>query len=509
MSMYRPTQAGEAENTPARNVESGHRWSLPDIRMGTAAPAPAPAPQASQRQDPRTLSSMPASAPAAAPAPASAAAQPPPMCPSLSEGTGSSVSGPAEPIPASSAPLKPRALDSQHKPPIPGPKAPGRMARAATTGPTATPGPAAGASPAAVIAATPVPRVTETPADIAEQPGTSPPANAGGSSGSSPGLPASGGSSGNSPGLLASSDAPAAVRSAPASPSQSPRPSFSASAPGYKIPRGHPGNLSSEQQSTLDKFRAELHKRNLLADGAQPAYLEVQLLRFLRARNFDIAAATEMYSKSEAWKHEIELDRLCREFNFEERDLVAKHGWCMYFHKTDRLGRPIFIQDLSGIDPARVFKHTTPDRIMRHFAVTLEKAVRKRYSACTENAGHLVDDNYMVLNLQGLSLGTFWSMRQQLQQLLAILDDNFPELSGRVQIINAPSLFTTVWACIKGWLPPQTAEKINISGSNYKNDVLRFVDEDNWPAYLGGKCTCGGASPQCCPTSDAGPWHAA
>lgn len=493
--MYPQTRVGEAESVPVRNVPADHRASLPDIRMGTAALSLAP--QASERQDPRILRSTPAAAAAPAPslAPASAAPQPPRMHLSLSEGTGSSVSGPAEPIPASTAPLKPRALDSQHKPPIPGPKAPARMARAATTGPTATPVPAAGGSSATVLAATPVPRVTENSADIAEQPSTSQPASAASSSA-------------GSPGLLASPGTPAKAPSAPVSPLQSPRPSFSAGAPGFKIPRGHPGNLSSEQQSALDKFRAELRRRKLLGEGALPAYLEVQLLRFLRARNFDVAAAAEMYSKSEAWKREIGLDRLCREFNFEERDLVAKHGWCMYFHKTDRLGRPIFIQDLSGIDPARVFQHTTPDRIMQHFAVTLEKAVRERYDACTEHAGHLVDDNYMVLNLQGLSLGTFWSMRQQLQQLLAILDDNFPELSGRVQIINAPSLFTTVWACIKGWLPPQTAEKINICGSNYKNDVLRFVDEDKWPAYLGGKCTCGGASPQCCPTSDAGPWHA-
>lgn len=233
----------------------------------------------------------------------------------------------------------------------------------------------------------------------------------------------------------------------------------------------------------------------------------MQVLRFLRARSFKVPAAREMYTKAEAWKREIGLDDLCREFDFSEREVVAKHGWRMYFHKVDRLGRPIFIQDLAGLDPARVFQHTSPERIIQNFAVTLEMAVRHRYDACTRAQGHLVDDNFMVLNVQGLGLTTFWSMRQQLQQLLSILDENFPELSGRVQIINAPSLFTTIWSAIKGWLPPQTAEKINISGANYAGDIFAFVDESDWPAYLGGKCKCAenGVS-NSCTVSDMGPW---
>lgn len=268
---------------------------------------------------------------------------------------------------------------------------------------------------------------------------------------------------------------------------------------------GHPGNVSKEQKDAYDQLRAALVAEKLLQDDDAPPYEEAQLLRFLRARQFDVAAAKAMYFAAEKWKKDIELDRLRTEFTFDERDAVAAGGWRMYFHKTDKLGRPIFVQDLAGMNPTEVFAVTSTERIVQNFAVTLDEAVRTRYATCTEAHGRLVDDNFMVLNVAGLSLGTFWAMKTRLQSLLAVLDDNFPELSGRVQIINAPYLFSTAWSYIKGWLPAHTAQKIDICGTDYLPTILQFVDRNDWPKYLGGACTCA----EGCDKSDAGPWNEA
>lgn len=273
------------------------------------------------------------------------------------------------------------------------------------------------------------------------------------------------------------------------------------------IPLGHEGNLSDEQKKILDSFTNELVAAKVISIENAPPYQTTQLLRFLRARNFDLKASKEMYLRAEDWKKSVDLDRLYEEFEFTERAAVSEYGWRMYFHKTDLQGRPIFIQDLSGLDTEKVFSVTTAERIVQNFAVTLEHAVRHRYLACTNVKGETVDDNLMVLNVQGLGLSTFWTMKNKLQELLSILDNNFPELSGRVQIINAPLLFSTVWSCIKGWLPTQTAEKIDISGSDYMPTISALVNMENWPKHLGGKCTCGAKeSRPSCETSDNGPW---
>lgn len=138
--------------------------------------------------------------------------------------------------------------------------------------------------------------------------------------------------------------------------------------------------------------------------------------------------------------------------------------------------------------------------------VTLENAVRYRYHFCTEAdpQGRLIEDNLMIIDVNGLGMSTFWNFRTQLQQLLAVLDTNFPELSGRVQIINAPWLFSTIWSYVKGWLPPGTVGKIDIQGADYKGSLLQFVEPQNLPKRLGGACECEHAGG--CAVSDEGPW---
>jgi hypothetical protein len=53
-------------------------------------------------------------------------------------------------------------------------------------------------------------------------------------------------------------------------------------------------------------------------------------------------------------------------------------------------------------------------------------------------------------------------------------------------IINAPMLFSGVWAMIKMWLDEKTRAKITIIGGNYKTELLKYIDIENLPEFLGG-----------------------
>ncbi|PWN46103.1 CRAL/TRIO domain-containing protein, partial [Ceraceosorus guamensis] len=283
---------------------------------------------------------------------------------------------------------------------------------------------------------------------------------------------------------------------------------------------GHPGSLSVSQSAALKTFEQELGRLDALPIGyeadateEEKLWAQVTLTRYLRARSWNVNNALTMYNATQKWRTSQRLGDLVDPssssyFTFDERDAVAEAGWSMYFHNTDKLGRPIFVQGLAGLDTVKLLKATTPERIQTNFCCTLEKACQTRYRAATQarrslgDTTALIDDNFMIVDIGGLGMSTFWAFKGQLQGLLATLDANFPELSGRVQIINAPWLFSSIWAYIKGWLPVGTVDKIDIQGADYKSTLLQYIDADQLPAFYGGACRCS----EGCQKSDVGPW---
>ena len=99
-------------------------------------------------------------------------------------------------------------------------------------------------------------------------------------------------------------------------------------------------------------MQAELIKDKWLVEARHD---EHTLLRFLRARKFDVAKAKEMFIASEKWRREFEVDNLVkcakhyseidhsslmgtfiRNFRFKEREAVNKL-YPQYYHKTDKV----------------------------------------------------------------------------------------------------------------------------------------------------------------------------
>ena len=66
-------------------------------------------------------------------------------------------------------------------------------------------------------------------------------------------------------------------------------------------------------------------------------------------------------------------------------------------------------------------------------------------------------------------------------------------------------LFSGVWKVAKQFLDEKTRAKIMIKGSNYMETLTTFVDIENVPTFMGGKCTC--ADKGGCMNSNIGPWN--
>ncbi|KNG84283.1 sec14 cytosolic factor [Aspergillus nomiae NRRL 13137] len=226
------------------------------------------------------------------------------------------------------------------------------------------------------------------------------------------------------------------------------------------------------------------------------------LLRFLRARKFDVALAKTMFVDCEKWRKEFGTDDLPRTFDYKEKPEVFKF-YPQYYHKTDKDGRPVYIEKLGKIDLTAMYKITTAERMLQNLVTEYEKLADPRLPACSRKAGKLLETCCTIMDLKGVGITSIPSVYGYVRQASAISQNYYPERLGKLYLINAPWGFSGAFNAVKGFLDPVTVEKIHILGSNYKKELLEQVPAENLPVDIGGTCQCEGG----CELSDQGPWQ--
>lgn len=270
------------------------------------------------------------------------------------------------------------------------------------------------------------------------------------------------------------------------------------------IPDPKPGslaNLSEEQKKTLDEFKAMLKEKNEFKEAEHNDHL---LLRFLRARDFDLNKTYEMFSNCEKWRESIKIKDLCKNFEFPEEEEVHKL-YPRFYHKVDKYGRPIYIEQLGPLDLKKLFNVTTEEKMINHHVYEYEKLIHTRFPACSNRAGYHIETSCTIMDLKKVGLFQFAKAFSFIKSSSAIAQDYYPEMLGQMFIINAPMLFTSTWKLITPLLDPVTVKKIKILGSKYESEIFKVIDKENFPKFLGGSCEC----PECtggCSRTDPGPW---
>lgn len=269
--------------------------------------------------------------------------------------------------------------------------------------------------------------------------------------------------------------------------------------PNYKPLPGRLGNLTVPQQHALDTLKKQLKDEGHFVEERMD---DATLLKFLRARKFDVAKAKEMLLSAENWRKEFGVEEIMTNFDFKEKAEVDKY-YPQFYHKTDKDGRPVYVERLGLLDIKALYAITTQERQLKRLVYEYEKFATERLPACSKAVGYPVETSCTILDLGGVSLTNFYRVKDFVMQAASVGQDRYPECMGKFYIINAPWAFSTVWSVIKLWLDEVTVAKINILGSSYKDVLLQQIDEENLPKVLGGKCDCPGG----CSLSDAGPWN--
>ncbi|KAI0822248.1 CRAL/TRIO domain-containing protein [Trametes gibbosa] len=263
------------------------------------------------------------------------------------------------------------------------------------------------------------------------------------------------------------------------------------------------------QEALLAQFREELVQQDLIHEGDTIGTDDDTLLRFLRARQFNLKHATVMWKNCQHWRNTVEgvgMDELYRQidpFDYPEREHVFD-CWPLYFHKVDKKGRPLNFHHFGGINLTKLQKNMTLERFWQTVIVNCEALTREVLPAAAEAAGRPISGTFVVVDLSSFGISQFWQMKDFARSSFQVSQDFFPETMAQLAIVNAPMGFSTIWNAMKPWLAKETVAKVAIYGSDYRRALLELIDPDALPAALGGTCTCdehGG-----CMQSNAGPW---
>ncbi|KAF9957611.1 hypothetical protein BGZ65_001957 [Modicella reniformis] len=194
------------------------------------------------------------------------------------------------------------------------------------------------------------------------------------------------------------------------------------------------------------------------------------LLRFLRARKWNVTNGLNMILKAFKWRLEDDIEEVKAK---NEDELDAKYrGFKLqmelgksFVHGTDKVGRPIVYI------PVRLHKPSDQDpKALERFTIYVMEMGRLMIQPPVETA-------CLVFDMTGFSLANM--DYAFVKFLVQCFEAYYPESLGVLLIHKAPLVFWGVWKIIEPWLDPVVASKIRFTRSD--KEILESIDAEHLP----------------------------
>ncbi|KAL6543030.1 hypothetical protein OROHE_010550 [Orobanche hederae] len=271
------------------------------------------------------------------------------------------------------------------------------------------------------------------------------------------------------------------------------------------------------EESAVCDLRQKLLDRSLLPAKHDDYHT---LLRFLKARDFNISKTLQMWEEMLNWREEYGADTILEgpiltlgqflflllDFEFEELEEVLQY-YPQGYHGVDREGRPVYIERLGKAHPSKLMRISSIEKYLKYHVQEFERAIHEKFPACSIAAKKRICSTTTILDVQGLGVKNFTATAASLLAAMAKIDNNYyPETLHRMYVVNAgPGFKKVLWPAAQKFLDPKTIAKIQVLDPKSLGKLLEVIDPSQLPEFLGGSCTCnveGG-----CLRSNKGPWN--
>lgn len=257
-----------------------------------------------------------------------------------------------------------------------------------------------------------------------------------------------------------------------------------------------------DEDKAIAKLKETLEKQKFQYDDKR--FNNSYLVRFLRARKLKVDKAAIMFKNFIKWREDNKIDEIPK-MEFTEMPQM-KVIYPSFFHKLDKLGRPIYIELAGRINVGKMFEISSPERLLLMNLQHQERILNQILPSCSKALGRNVHQLFSLVDLRKFNSKL---VSKKIYEFLKISLGNsqnyYPEVLGALFIVNSSLVFKACWAVVKAFLDEKTKKKITMCGSDYKKKLLKHVDPENLPSFIqGGECKC---EPYGCMVSNPGPWN--
>ncbi|KAJ1441224.1 CRAL/TRIO, N-terminal domain [Sesbania bispinosa] len=202
------------------------------------------------------------------------------------------------------------------------------------------------------------------------------------------------------------------------------------------------------------------------------------LVRFLKARDWNVAKAHKMLIDCLHWRLENEIDKVLEKpipvdlyRAMRDSQLVGMSGY-------SKEGLPVIAV---GVGPSTYDKASDKYYIQSHIQMN-EYRDRVILPTATKKHGRYIGTCVKVLDMTGLKFSALNQLRL-LTSISTIDDLNYPEKTDTYYIVNAPYIFSACWKVVKPLLQERTRKKIQVLQGCGKEELLKVMDYASLPHF--------------------------